>query len=88
MTTATQLFAKAGGAVYGKFRPVYPPKLYDLLYAFVGEHRQTAVDVGCGSGQATHVLGETFANVLGIDPSAAQIDEANKSNKHPDRGKF
>lgn len=37
---------------------------------------ELAVDVGCGSGQGTHFLGEHFKKVVGTDISAAQIQEA------------
>jgi ubiquinone/menaquinone biosynthesis C-methylase UbiE len=35
-----------------------------------------ALDVGCGNGQATLALAEHFARVVGTDPSAAQIANA------------
>lgn len=34
------------------------------------------MDVGCGSGQGTHFLGEHFKKVVGTDISEAQIQEA------------
>lgn len=37
---------------------------------------ELAVDVGCGSGQGTHFLGEHFKKVVGTDISEAQIQEA------------
>lgn len=41
-----------------------------------------AVDVGCGSGQSTHVLASRFEKVVGTDISKAQI-EAAKQAAHP-----
>lgn len=41
-----------------------------------------AVDIGCGSGQSTKCLAAHFENVLGIDVSSAQIQEAQNSNTH------
>ena len=43
--------------------------------------RALAVDVGCGSGQSTTILAPHFDKVVGLDISAAQIDEANKKEK-------
>ena len=38
-----------------------------------------AVDVGCGTGQATLALADHFERVLGVDISENQISEARKS---------
>ena len=38
-----------------------------------------AVDVGCGTGQATLALADHFDSVLGVDISENQISEARKS---------
>ena len=38
-----------------------------------------AVDVGCGTGQATFALADHFKRVVGIDISESQIGEARKS---------
>ncbi|XP_042229481.1 putative methyltransferase DDB_G0268948 [Homarus americanus] len=37
-----------------------------------------AIDVGCGSGQSTHILSPHFTSVTGLDISQAQITEATK----------
>ena len=36
--------------------------------------------MGCGSGQVTDMLSPYFTNVIGIDISEAQIEEANRTN--------
>ncbi|HYE08534.1 MAG TPA: class I SAM-dependent methyltransferase [Planctomycetota bacterium] len=62
-------------ADYRASRPTYPPALFDWL----AEHAPdagTAIDLGCGNGQASLGLAERFARVLAIDPSAAQIAQA------------
>ncbi|WP_341646012.1 class I SAM-dependent methyltransferase [Thauera sp. SDU_THAU2] len=64
-----------GGEAYARFRPTYPPELACFLAGLV-PGRQLAVDVGCGSGQLTGLLGEHFGKVLGLDPSAAQLAHA------------
>ena len=38
-----------------------------------------AIDVGCGTGQATLALAQHFDRVVGIDISENQISEAGKS---------
>jgi len=41
-------------------------------------HR-VAIDVGCGTGQLTFSLARYFDHVLGLDPSAEQIQQANRA---------
>uniref|UniRef100_A0A8C3FAL2 Methyltransferase type 11 domain-containing protein n=1 Tax=Chrysemys picta bellii TaxID=8478 RepID=A0A8C3FAL2_CHRPI len=42
-----------------------------------------AVDVGCGSGQSTHVLAAHFEKVVGTDISEAQIEAAKQAASFP-----
>jgi SAM-dependent methyltransferase len=60
---------------YAKFRPVYPPELFDYLAACVPQ-RRLAWDCGTGSGQAALGLAAHFECVLATDPSAQQIAHA------------
>lgn len=62
-------------ANYAKFRPRYPDPLFADLAALVPRH-DLAWDCGCGNGQATIGLAKHFGSVIGTDPSAAQIDNA------------
>lgn len=39
------------------------------------------LDVGCGTGQATHIFSPYFDSILGIDISAGQIKIANEKNR-------
>lgn len=39
---------------------------------------RSALDLGCGAGRLTHVLGRRFGRVLGVDTSTGMIREANK----------
>ena len=60
---------------YKKYRPHYPLALYEYILSFV-EHRETALDVATGNGQAAVALAAYFKQVIGIDSSAAQLAEA------------
>ncbi|XP_076041204.1 putative methyltransferase DDB_G0268948 [Oratosquilla oratoria] len=69
-------------AIYAAHRPLPPQSLIDRTLKFLREKVQgplgQAVDVGCGSGQTTSILGRHFEKVLGVDVSEAQIQEARK----------
>ncbi|XP_063233875.1 putative methyltransferase DDB_G0268948 isoform X2 [Bacillus rossius redtenbacheri] len=71
-------------AVYNKFRHSPPEHLIAKIVNYVKEKVPpplgTAVDVGCGGGQSTLVLSPHFQHVVGVDPSAAQIEAARKRN--------
>ncbi|MDA3133345.1 class I SAM-dependent methyltransferase [Atlantibacter subterranea] len=71
MAQSTNWFDR-GGDNYARYRPEYPPALVDYL-ASVAPDRQRALDVGCGTGQLTRLLADTFDKVVGIDPSESQI---------------
>lgn len=64
-----------GGNAYAEFRPHYPPALAQWLAQQAPAH-QLALDVGCGSGQLTRLLAPHFDAVIGVDPSASQLDAA------------
>lgn len=68
-----------GGADYAVNRPSYPETLPGLLTGLVDSPGR-AVDVGCGTGQLTAPLGEHFAEVVGVDPSASQLAHATPAN--------
>ncbi len=62
-------------AGYRAFRPGYPAALFEWL-ASAAPARERAVDLGCGTGQASVALAERFAEVIALDPSADQIARA------------
>ncbi len=62
-------------ADYARFRPTYPPALFDYL-ATVAPGRQLAWDCGTGNGQAALALAQHFERVLATDASAEQIARA------------
>ncbi|WP_424467246.1 class I SAM-dependent methyltransferase [Pseudoclavibacter helvolus] len=64
-----------GGRAYSQFRPSYPGTLAARL-AELAPSTDLAIDVGCGTGQFTTTLGDTFERVVGLDPSGEQIANA------------
>jgi SAM-dependent methyltransferase len=91
------LFQSSKQAVnYAKCRPTYPSSLYETIAEALqngggGGSKSTvsaskasptiAIDVGCGTGQATAALADSFPShlidhVVGVDPSKAQIENA------------
>lgn len=71
----TKNWFNQGGKAYARFRPEYPPELAGFLASLAPQKTQ-AVDVGCGTGQLTQLLSRHFDQVMGLDPSADQIDNA------------
>lgn len=62
---------------YAKFRPVYPSALYSKIASSIrGNNKSLAIDVGCGTGQATVALADHFERVIGVDPSEVQLQHA------------
>ncbi|MEO1056665.1 MAG: class I SAM-dependent methyltransferase [Actinomycetota bacterium] len=64
-----------GGADYAKFRPTYPDSLAAWL-ASIAPATDSALDVGCGTGQLAVLLAEHFGQVVATDVSADQIGNA------------
>lgn len=62
-------------AAYAAYRPSYPPELAAWL-ASITPTPETALDVGCGSGQLSLLLARHFERVIATDPSARQIESA------------
>jgi SAM-dependent methyltransferase len=60
---------------YARYRPVYPPELFEAVAALVTRHT-LCWDAGTGSGQAACGLAEHFAEVVATDASAEQIAHA------------
>jgi SAM-dependent methyltransferase len=74
MTTFKDHFS-GHAAEYAKFRPNYPPKLFDYL-ASISPERELAWDCATGNGQAAVGLAARFAKVIATDASAQQIESA------------
>lgn len=66
-------------AQYSLFRPTYPRQLFDAAFKYHertrGARWDLAVDLGCGTGQATVEL-TPFKRVVGIDPSEKMVEQA------------
>lgn len=39
---------------YERFRPGYPVELFDMVMAYAGHPVRTALEIGAGTGKATH----------------------------------
>ncbi|OJA20052.1 hypothetical protein AZE42_13044 [Rhizopogon vesiculosus] len=71
-------------AIYASFRPTYPRSLFDFIFQYHERSRDArwdrAVDLGCGTGQATVEL-TPFMRVTGVDPSSKMIEVAQATLK-------
>jgi SAM-dependent methyltransferase len=67
-------------AQYARYRPTYPPLLFQYLASLVDGH-DLAWDCGTGNGQAARLLTPHFERVLATDPSAKQISAAIRAPK-------
>ena len=63
---------------YTQFRPRYPRALFEYLATLV-DRRDRAWDCGTGGGQAAVALSEFFDEVAATDPSARQIEHAQRN---------
>lgn len=62
-------------AEYARYRPGYPPALFEFLAA-QSPARRLAIDCATGNGQAAVGLAAHFARVLAVDASQAQLAHA------------
>jgi ubiquinone/menaquinone biosynthesis C-methylase UbiE len=69
-------------AKYSAKRPEHPVAIVDNVLAFLKKKytgpMSMALDVGCGTGRSTCNLFGKFDNILGVDLSAAMIEQAKK----------
>ena len=88
MSTFGVLFAKQSKD-YALHRPTYPASLYAAIETFANSQAGTpstsqagpsglAVDVACGTGQATAALANLYTQVIGIDSAPEQLAEATR----------
>ena len=62
-------------ATYAKYRPQYPPELFEYILPLVNE-RNLAWDCATGNGQAAVALSNYFKQVFGTGSSEKQIAQA------------
>ncbi len=60
---------------YSRFRPTYPPALFDWIAGLV-PHTTRVWDCATGNGQAALALAERFSEVIATDASAEQLSSA------------
>jgi len=60
---------------YSKYRPKYPPELFEFLSSQAKEHN-TAWDCATGNGQAAVGLVNYFKEIIATDASTSQIEHA------------
>ncbi|EKM53279.1 uncharacterized protein PHACADRAFT_259518 [Phanerochaete carnosa HHB-10118-sp] len=77
-------------ARYASIRPTYPRQLFDSVFHYHERGQKArwaiAVDLGCGTGQATVELTQ-FQRVIGVEPSSKMIEQARKLLGVPDSTK-
>lgn len=78
---AYQLFeGKNHASVYQKYRFVPPTELKNIIIQYLdkkkGQPHVLAVDLGCGTGQHSRLLASHFKEVVGMDVSECQLEEA------------
>ncbi|KAJ3219407.1 hypothetical protein HK099_004722 [Clydaea vesicula] len=76
-TLFKDLFSKQA-SFYIKYRPTYPPKLFQFL-ANLNISNDLAWDVGAGSGQASRILSQFYKKVIATEPSPSQLEPALKT---------
>jgi trans-aconitate methyltransferase len=65
---------------YARYRPRYPESLIDDLRTCVGDERRAhLVDWGCGTGELTLPLAQSFEQAIGVDRHAQMIDIAREN---------
>src|SRR5688500_18478572 len=82
----TKLFVHSSQtASYAKYRPTYPATLFTAISDFMGgSQKDIAIDVATGSGQAIHGLASLFKQVIGVDVSEQQLQNATKNYANVD----
>src|SRR4051794_11100808 len=82
MTNSPKDLFSGHADLYAKYRPLYPPELYEFILGKVSE-KNKALDCGTGNGQAAGVLADHFKEVYATDISEKQIEKAvQKPNLH------
>ncbi len=62
-------------SIYDRHRPSYPEAIVNALLDGMPANG-TALDIGCGTGISTAILGQRVASVIGVDPNADMLARA------------
>lgn len=69
MSSAFQPRFGHAAAEFERYRPEYPPALFERILAAVpADHRERAIDLGAGTGKATRALLPHFREVIAVEP--------------------
>jgi SAM-dependent methyltransferase len=60
---------------YERFRPGYPPELFDLVMTYAGRPVATALEIGAGTGKATRLFAARGVAVTATEPDPAMLAE-------------
>jgi SAM-dependent methyltransferase len=60
---------------YERFRPGYPPELFDLVMTYAGQPVATALEIGAGTGKATRLFAARGVAVTATEPDPAMLAE-------------
>jgi SAM-dependent methyltransferase len=60
---------------YERFRPGYPPELFDMVMTYAGRPVLTALEIGAGTGKATRLFAAHGVTVTATEPDAAMLAE-------------
>ncbi|MFG1991039.1 class I SAM-dependent methyltransferase [Actinoplanes sp. NPDC048988] len=63
---------------YERFRPGYPPELFDLVTGYAGKPVRTALEIGAGTGKATRLFARPGITVTATEPDPGMLAELRK----------
>ena len=67
-------------SAYSAFRPAYPQKLYDIIFAAVPpDRRRCAMDLGAGTGQSASPLLQWFERVIAVEADPRMAEELRRA---------
>ncbi len=70
--------------IYNQFKNIRYQPFFDLSDLISSQNLQTAIDIGCGTGEQTHILSQKFENAkfLGIDSSPEMLEKSKEFQKN------
>jgi trans-aconitate methyltransferase len=68
-----------------RYRPLYPPVVFDLLATLIVDTPRHVLDIGCGTGALARHLATTVEQVDAVDVSSAMIEQGRQlpNGDHP-----